>query len=144
MVKPISETHHGKGVFRAHGVGRDLGHKLDVLAGRQARDEIVELKHEADMGATVGGPLRLARSGQLVIPPSRMSRSRRIQSAEDVQQCGFSRPGRPEHDDELACPDLQIKAPQSVHRRVSAAVSLAELASDEDHLGLGRRRPTAS
>ena len=34
VAEPISETHHGKGVFGAHGVGRDLGYKLDVLAGR--------------------------------------------------------------------------------------------------------------
>src|SRR6185437_8256357 len=113
-------------LFRTHGVGGDLCHQLDVLPRCQTRNEVVELKHEADMVATISGQLGLARSRQLVIAPGRPPSGRRIQPSKDVEQRGFSRAGRPEYDDELARRDVQIEPAQSVHGRPTAAVSLVK------------------
>src|SRR6185437_14833711 len=90
------------------------------------------------MVATIGGQLRLARSGQLVISPGRPPSGRRIQPPKDVEQRGFSRAGRPQYDNELARRDVEIERAQSMHGGLPAAVSLAKTASDENRLALLR------
>src|SRR6516165_1904645 len=98
------------------------------------------------MGATIGGQFRLARSDQVVVPPSRPPCRWRIQSAEDVEQCRFSRAGRPEQDDELARRYVQIEPAQSMHGGLAAPVGLVKTAGYEHRVRLlngrlGESRP---
>ena len=53
VVGAVREAHQGERVGRRHRVVGDLGDQVHVLAGREARDQVVELEDEAD--ACAGG-----------------------------------------------------------------------------------------
>ncbi len=69
MIEAIAEADQSQRVVRQHRRLRDLGHQRDVLARGEARNQVVELKHEADMLAAIAGQFRLAGPGELVVPP---------------------------------------------------------------------------
>ena len=61
VVEPMVEADHPEGLLRRHRVLDDLGDERHVLARRQARDQVVELEHEADVRAAIFGQLRVVR-----------------------------------------------------------------------------------
>ena len=87
----------------------DLGDERDVLARGEAGDQVVELKHEADVLAAVARERRLrrpltGRGRARTDAPARRS----VEAAEDVQQRRLAAARRPEQDDELALVDFQV------------------------------------
>jgi hypothetical protein len=57
VVETLTQAHQAQGLLRRHGIAGDLGDDGDVLAGGEARDQIVELEDEADGLAAKGGEL---------------------------------------------------------------------------------------
>ena len=57
------------------GASDDLGDQRDVLARRQAGNQVVELEDEADVPAAVGGERRLVGVGQVAVVDRRPGRS---------------------------------------------------------------------
>ena len=90
----------------------DLGDEGDVLARRQARDQIVELEDEADVLAPVLGQQPLAGADEIVVAEPCLAAGRRVQAAEDVEQCRLAAARRAEQDDELALTDIEVHGSQ--------------------------------
>ena len=72
---------------------------LHVLARGQARNEVVELKDEADVLAAKARELRLGRAGELVVQVMDLARRRRVRPrAQDAEQRGLAAAGAEQHD----------------------------------------------
>src|SRR5262245_24216432 len=65
MVHALGQVHQLQGLLRPHRLAADLRDQGDVLAGRQAGDEVVELEDEADVLAAVAGQGCVVVGGQL-------------------------------------------------------------------------------
>jgi len=57
MIHAFFSSNQRQGVLGRHGISRDVSDKGDVLLSREAGDEVVELKDEADMLASIVGEL---------------------------------------------------------------------------------------
>ncbi len=57
MIKARAEIDEIQGVLGLHGVGGNFGDQTNILAGREAGDEIVELKNETDAFPSKAGEL---------------------------------------------------------------------------------------
>ena len=53
MVLALLKADESQRLVRRHGIARDFRRQRDVLPGGEARDEVVELEHEADVVAPV-------------------------------------------------------------------------------------------
>ena len=95
------EAHARERLVGREGIGDDVRDQGHVLARGEARDQVVELEDEADVFAPVTRQLGLARPTQVMVAPLRRPRRRRIEAAEDVEQCRLAAARRPEQDDEL-------------------------------------------
>jgi hypothetical protein len=104
----------------------------DVLAHGQARNQVVELKHEPDVVAPVARQHRLLGVREIVVAPIRLARRRHVEAAQNVEERRLAAAGRPEQDDELAFADLEVDVAQRVHLDFAHPVDLAEAARDED------------
>ena len=82
--------------------------EFDVLAGRQHRDEIEGLKHESDLTQPKVGPLAVRQLDHIVTEYSQVSRRRRIQGTDQIQQRRLAAPGRPHQREKLAGAHLQV------------------------------------
>ena len=109
-----------------HGMVGDVGHQRDVFRDRQAGDQVIELEHEADVAAPVGGQLGLARPAQVLLAEQHRARSGGIESAQDVEQGRLAAARGAQQDDELAAPDLQVDLAQGLDGEFAAAIGLAQ------------------
>ena len=104
----------------------------DVVARREVGQQVELLKHEAD-GASCAGWCGRRRSGCEILPGhAHLAGGRRRESADDVEQRGFARAGRPHDGQELAALDVQIDAAQRRHVDFAHAVDLAQIARLDD------------
>ena len=133
MIEPMLQADQRQGFAGIERVLRDLVHQRDVLQHRQARDQIVELEHEADVLAPVARQLRIAGADEFMVAPPRPASGRRVQSAEDVEQSRFSRAGGPEQNHKLALVDIEIDVPQCVNLDLAHDVGLGQAARLEHH-----------
>ena len=65
VVEALAEPDQAQRVLGRHRRSRDLGHQRHVLARGEARDQVVELEHEAHVQAPVAGEPGLVARGQL-------------------------------------------------------------------------------
>src|SRR5262249_27303048 len=82
---------------------------VDVLCRREHRHQIIELEDEADVG---GAPARKLALGKAVDARARdrdLAGVRPVDAAEQVEQRGLARAGRPHHGDEVALRDRQVE-----------------------------------
>ena len=121
MIHAIVEFDERERFLRRHRVARDLGDQRDVLLRRQARDQVVELEDEADRVAAESGEFVLVGAGQVDPAIGERAGGRHIESAEDVEQRGFSAAGRAEQYNELTFIKLEVHT-------TSACTSLSPLA----------------
>ena len=99
----------------AHGVLGDLGDESDIFARRQARYEIVELKHEAHVFPAVGREAAIVEPGQLQFIEEEMAAGRAIESSHDVQERRLSASRRAEHHDHFSGGYLKVQIMQRTH-----------------------------
>ena len=67
MIHAVFETDKRQRLVRAHRIFGNLGDQRDILIGGEARDQIVELKHKADMFAAIGRQPAIIERGQLKV-----------------------------------------------------------------------------
>jgi hypothetical protein len=83
------------------------------FASGKARDQIVELEHEPDAFASVGGEARLVARGQVVIEVVRGAGCRRV-SPPSISAAWLTAPRESEQDDVL-CGQVQGDVAQRMH-----------------------------
>ena len=96
--------------------------RLDVLASRESRDEVVQLEHQADFHAAQVVEVSAAPTESMAAHEDRAG-VRLLEGREKVEECRFSCPGRAGQHDELACRHLQI----DVVEGDGAAVALGDV-----------------
>ena len=99
----------------------------------QARNQIVELKHEADMLAPVARQFGVVGADKVMVAPARLAGGRRVEPAEDVEQRRLAGTGRPEQHDEFAFVDVEIDVPERVDLDFAHHVGLGQVAGLKDH-----------
>jgi hypothetical protein len=90
VIQPVTQADQLQRDFGLHRRARDLGDDRDILARGETGNQVVELEHEADVKAAVGGEFALAGAGQVAAGIQDFARGGRIQSAENVQQRRFA------------------------------------------------------
>jgi len=111
-----------------HRIDADFRHQLDVFQRSQARDQIVELEHEAHMLAPEGSQCRFVGAGQVVVQIVQSAGSRRIETAQNVQQSGFAAAGSSQQHDEFARMQFKIDMPERLDLHFAHRVYLAHIA----------------
>ena len=120
----------------ADGHARQHERQLDVLGRRHPRNEMEELKDEADLLSPHPGRAEIGERRDVFSIELVDAGSGAIEKADDVQQRRLSR-SRGSHDrDVLAGPDLQADVAQGVHFVVADAERPMDLA-EEDHRRCG-------
>ena len=117
MVHAVLQADDGERLLRPHGIARDLGDQRHVLARGQARHQIVELEHEADMVAAVERQRAVVEAAELMVGEPDLAGGGAVEAADDVEEGRLARARRPEDDHELARRRLEIDAAQGVHLR---------------------------
>ncbi len=144
VVEALRQADAIERLLRRHRRHRDVGDERDVLAHGEARDQVVELEDEADVLAPVARQFGLARGGEVVVPPERFTRRRRVESAQDVEQRRLAAARGAEEDDELALADLEIESGERMHFDLAHPVGLGQAPGDEDRgapVGVDRIHP---
>ena len=123
----------------AAGIGcvGDVGDELDVLARRQARNQVVELEDEADVLAAVLRERGVGRRREIEVLEAHPAGRRRVEAAEDVEQRGLAAARMAEQDEQLARDDVEIDAAQRRHLDLAHLVDLREAAHFEERPGHG-------
>ena len=114
----------------------DIGDQRHVFPRRQTGNEIVKLKHEADVLAPVARQGRVVEFGELLAAIEDRAARGHIQTAQNIEQRALAAAGRTEQHDELARVQLQVDAPQRVHVDLAHVVDLGQVAGREHDLGL--------
>ena len=109
----------------------DLGDERHVLARRQARDQVVELEHEADVLAAIAGQLALVGADQVVVAEDDLAGGRRVEPAEDVEQRRLAAAGRAEQHDKFAFANVEIDRAQRMHLDFARPINLRQPARDK-------------
>jgi hypothetical protein len=132
VVAALVELHHPQGLVRLHGFVGDLGDERDVLAGGEARNQVVELEHETHVATTICGERGFVGARQIGVLVYDLAASRQIETADDVQERRLSGSGRPEQDDELSSVERQAYLTQCMNLDISHPVNLGEISNVEE------------
>ena len=114
MVETIRQTDQAERLFRCHRLLDDLGDQRDVLAGRQAGNQVVELKDETDVRPAVLRERRLVGRRQVLLAVHDLPGRRHVEASENVEQGRFAAAGRTQQDHELTGTDGLCQAGQEL------------------------------
>ena len=104
MIEPFLKSDQRERIARIEGFVGDFGNECHILEGGKARNEVVELKDEADVFAAIPGKFSFIGADKIMFAPSCFSRSRRIETAKYIEQ-------------ESICPTLTAPATQQILAR---------------------------
>jgi hypothetical protein len=135
VVHAVAEADELERLLRRHRRGGDLGDDRHVFARGQARDQVVELEHEADVVAAEARQLAVAGLGQVLAVVPDVAVRGHVETAQDVQERGLAAAGRAEQHHELAGIQIEIDAAQGVDLDLAHAIHLGDAARAEDELG---------
>ena len=110
----------------------NLGDQPHIFAGRQAGNEIVELKDKADMVAAITGQLGIVKVGQLLIAIKYRPLAGRIESAKDIQQRTLAAARGAQQHNKFAPVQIEIHTTQCMHVDLAHVVDLGDAARGED------------
>ena len=117
---------------------RDVERQGDVLLGRERRDQVERLEHEADPVAPQLRQELVVQQRQVHVADEDPAVGRRIEPGEDVQQRGLPRSRRAHDRRPFAGGQIERDAPQRLHRGVAGAVHLAQRFRSRGRLRVGR------
>ena len=130
-VAEIGDADQGQRLHRRQSpLGAD-GPERHVLAGRQARDEIVGLKNEADMAAPVEGQRPLVERRKVGPAKQEAAGCRAIEATDEIEQRRLAASGWTEQDDEVAARQLEIDAAQGADGPAGGLVGLDQIAGGQ-------------
>jgi len=98
----------------------------DVLHCVQSRQEVEELKHEADRKAAKACTISLIHALQVVAEHLALAGILVQDRRNDGDQCRFSTPGRAGQHEQLAAADVKINATQRHDARIASSVRLGQ------------------
>ena len=143
MIHARSEADEVEGLLRGHRVAANLGDKRDIFPGGEAGDQVVGLKHEADGVAAKLGELRFIGHGEIPTAIEQGAVCGGVESAELVEEGGFSAAGGAEEHDEFAGKQIEINAAERRDRSRALTVNARQPAHLKDRLAVaifrGRR-----
>ena len=108
VVHAIAQFDQGECVFRCHGVGGDVRDQGNVFTGGEARDQVVELENEPHCIAAVAGQGSVVRVGEVGGAKEKGATGHPVESAEDIEQGGFSAARSSEQYHKFALEEIQI------------------------------------
>src|SRR5690606_35802776 len=112
MIEPIAEADELQRLSCAQWIFGNFAYKLYVLAGRQAWDQIVELKDETDMLAAKQRQCMIIERGERLAFEPHLTGRGTVQTAQNVQQCRFARTGWAQQHHQFALRDIEIDIDQ--------------------------------
>jgi hypothetical protein len=119
MVHSRFEPDEAESLLRAHRMLGNLGHKRDVLVGREARDQIVELEHETNVLSAIVCEAPILKGRQFQILKEQTTARRAIDAAHYVQQGRFAASRRPQQHHHFSGPNVEIQSAQRAHLNVA-------------------------
>jgi hypothetical protein len=99
---------------------------LHVLPCRKAGHEVVELEHKADVVAAVARQAPFVQRGQLHILEPDLTRTCRVESADDIEKGGFPRTRRPKDNDEFTGQCLKVDGPQGRDNDIAGLIDFGQ------------------
>jgi hypothetical protein len=126
MIHPLGEPHQVERVGWRHWSISHFGRELDVLAHRQAWDEVVELKDEAHVSAPVCGQGAIVQRRELAVTEPDLSCTRAVEPAQQAQQRRLPAARRPQQDNDLAVEQVQVDAAQGMDSATARFIYLCE------------------
>ena len=136
MREPLAEPDEAQRFVGGHRIVGHLGDEFDVLARGQARDEVVELEHEAHMMTAVVRQRGVISGAEVEVAETHAAAGRPVEPAQYVEQRRLAGAGRSEQHQEFARVDVQVDAAQGVHRGGPLTIGPLE----PPHLEDGRAR----
>ena len=113
---------------------RQQARQRDVVGECERRQQVEELKDEADAVASQPRELAVTQRGEWRAVESDLARAGAIHGAAQVQECRFPATRRPHERDEVAALQAEGDAAQRVYGGVAARVALVEcLRGDQRH-----------
>ncbi len=107
-----------------------------TFSRRQARNQIVKLKHKTNVFPSIARQGPIVELGKLLAFVKHRASARHIEPAQNIEKRTLAAAGGPEQNHELTRVELQVHAPQSVHLDLAHMVDLREAASLEHRYGL--------
>jgi len=139
MVGPLFEADQGQRVHHAgaplSGVAdaSDAQGQLDILEGRENRQESEALEDEADHIAPHEGQFSVAQFRKRLIEEGDLASSGLIETADHIQKCGFAATATPFQGDEATYGHTQVDPAQGMHLVSAASIGASGLGhSDSD------------
>lgn len=126
VVAAVGEADEVKGFFGLHGVAGDFGNGGDVFQSSEAGDEVVELKYEADMEASVLGELGIAGGGEVEVTVEDVAAGGAVETAEDVEQGGFAAAGGAEQDHHFPGEEFDVDAAEGVNLDLTHVIDFCD------------------
>jgi hypothetical protein len=114
VLDAVGEPDHGKRGVNALGalLAVQFGEQqrqFDVLRRGQHRHQIIELEDEADIGGAPGGEFALGETIDALVGHRNLAGVGAIDAAEQIEQRGLARTGRPHDRDEIAAGDRKVE-----------------------------------
>ena len=103
-------------------------------------DQIVELKHEADMVAAIGGERAVVEFGQFVLLEEDPAFARGVEAADDVQQGGFATAGLAQQNDDFTPKQFEVDAVEGPNRDLAGVVDFRDASRFEGPFRAGHDR----
>ena len=122
VAQALGEAHLAEGFLGIKGTGAHLGRELDVFERSEVGNKVVELEHEAHVGAAVLHELAFGCMGDVATVDHDRSRRGCVHTAQDVERRGFASAGRAENDGKLAALDDEVRSVERVDLRLARAV----------------------
>ena len=116
--------------------GQQRQGQLDVLVGRQHRQQVVGLKDVRHVFTAPAGEFARAEFGEILATDDDIPGGRRVEPAQQIQKRGLAGSGRPHQRDEIARVDRQTEVVQRVDVGVALVIELADVAQFDDRLSV--------
>ena len=113
VVDTVAEIDHVEGLFRRHGVVRDVGDQGDVLVCREAGDQVEELEDEPDVLTPVTSQRPLVGGAEIPVTIEHLARAGHVESPDDVQEGRLAASRRTQQHDELPLVHPKVDAAQT-------------------------------
>ena len=142
MFPAVSEAHPADQLIDPRLLGRaarQAERQEDVLLGRQHRQQIEELKDEADVPAPQFGELGVAERADLRAVDPRLAAAGPIEPGEQVHQRRLARARRPHHRDQRPLRHRQGDASERIDGHVAVAVAAGQVTRGDANRRLAQR-----
>ena len=116
-------------------MGGNFRYQRHILYCSETGDEVVELKHEADMLAPKPRESRIACRGEVVVQVMNLAGGRNVETSQNIQKRRFAAAGRSEDDHKLTSIQVQVHSPQRSNFHVSHSIDLCD-SLDSEYRGL--------